>query len=240
MSRPLLLDLFCGAGGAGMGYHRAGWHVVGVDKAPQPNYPFDFIRADALDFLSRLISQPEPLIYGGTELRFVAAHASPPCQFYSDMSNCRPGLADDYPDLVGPTRELLKQTGLPWVMENVDGSGLLTQSSLFEDLHGITLCGHMFGLKLYRHRLFESNVALSEPHHPRHITPGGKAGHWKPGEIISVSGNCTPIALAREAMGIDWMTRDELSESIPPAYTEHIGRQLIAEIKEVCGVPLST
>lgn len=202
-----------------MGYHRAGFDVVGVDLAPQPNYPFTFYRGDALDFVRD--HWPD----------FAAIHASPPCQYYSAMSVCRPGLADAYPDLVAPTRDELQATGLPWVMENVEGSGLTTQPTLDGELHGITLCGHMFGLRLYRHRLFESNVPLIEPAHPRHLIPGGKAGHWKPGEIISVSGNCSPIALAREAMGIDWMPRNELAESIPPAYAEHIGRQIMTAIE---------
>jgi DNA (cytosine-5)-methyltransferase 1 len=223
VSRPILLDAYCGAGGAARGYMDAGFYVVGVDLHPQPNYCGDrFVQADALEFLSEVTA-------GWCD----AIHASPPCQHYSEMSHCRPGLAEDYPDLVGPTRELLQQTGLPWVMENVEGSGLLSQPSLYGDLSGITLCGHMFGLKLYRHRLFESSVSLAEPPHPRHITPGGAAGHWKPGEIISVSGNCYPIALAREAMGIDWMTRDELAESIPPAFTHFIGNQLLQAIEVV-------
>lgn len=224
MSRPLLLDLFCGAGGVAMGYYRAGFDVVGVDIAPQPNYPFALIQDDALDYLGST---------GRPGEWWDAVHASPPCQFYSDMSACRPGLAEDYPDLVAPTRDLLIKTGLPWVMENVEGSALLSQPTLDGDLFGITLCGHMFGLKLYRHRLFESNIPLVEPPHPRHLTPGGKAGHWKPGEIISVSGHCGPIALAREAMGIDWMSSDELAESIPPAYTEYIGAQLLDAVWSV-------
>ena len=221
--RPLLLDLFCGAGGAAMGYHRAGFEVVGVDIKEQPNYPFLFIRDDALEFAKALARQP------GNDL--AALHASPPCQHYSAMSGCRPGLSEEYPDLVAPTRRLLQEIGLPWVMENVAGSGLLTQSSLFGELHGITLCGHMFGLKLYRHRLFESNIPLTEPAHPRHLVPGGRAGHWRPGEIISVSGHFNNAELAREAMGIDWMTSDELAESIPPAFTEYIGAQLLQAIE---------
>jgi DNA (cytosine-5)-methyltransferase 1 len=213
--RPLLLDLFCGAGGAAAGYYRAGFDIVGVDINAQPNYPFHFLQYDVSNYL-----KTAPL--GGV----AAIHASPPCQFYSDMSACRPGLAAEYPDLIAPTRELLQRTGLPWVMENVEGSTLVAQPSL-DGSYGITLCGHMFGLKLYRHRLFESSIPLVEPPHARHLIPGGKAGHWKQGEIISVSGNCSPIKLAREAMGIDWMTRTELAEAVPPAYTEYIGTQLL-------------
>jgi DNA (cytosine-5)-methyltransferase 1 len=223
VSRPLLLDLYCGAGGAAMGYHRAGFDVKGYDLNPQPHYPFKFVQTDAMAELRGMLR------YGTGNV--VAIHASPPCQFYSAMSNCRPGLAAEYPDLVEPTRDLLQQIGLPWVMENVEGSGLASQPTLDGELDGITLCGHMFGLKLYRHRLFESNMQLTEPPHPKHIVPGGRAGHWKPGEIISVSGNCAPIALSRQAMGIDWMPRAGLAESIPPAYTEHIGSQLMAQIK---------
>jgi len=208
---PRLLDLFCGAGGAAMGYHRAGFDVVGVDINPQPNYPFEFHQADAMTY---------PLD------GFDAVCASPPCQRYSGMSACRPGLSDDYPDLVEATRARLQASGLPWIIENVPGSPVLKHSGLF-DLHGIELCGHMFGLELYRHRHFESSVHLWQPDHPRHLVPGAKAGHWRPGEIISVSGNCSPIALARSAMGIDWMNRSELSEAIPPAYTEYIGAQLL-------------
>lgn len=207
--RPLLLDLFCGAGGAAMGYHRAGFDVVGVDIAPQPNYPFEFHQADALEYLR------------GMGPRFAAVHASPPCQRYSAMSACRPGLAGDYPDLVAPTRDLLMRTGLPWVIENVPGSPLENP---------ITLCGHMLGLELYRHRLFESNIALQQPPHPRHVKPASRAGHWNPGTIMSVSGHVAPIAVARAAMGIDWMSRAELAESIPPAYTEYVGRQLAGVI----------
>lgn len=210
--RLRLLDLFCGAGGAGMGYHRAGFEVVGVDIEPQPRYPFEFVQGDALDYLFR---------YGA---EFDAIHASPPCQRFSAMSNCRPGLAGDYPDLIAPTRELLIDLGPPYVIENVPGA------PLYDDA---TLCGQMFGLPLYRHRIFESAFDLDQPAHPEHIIPASKAGHWKPGTIISVSGHVAPIALAREAMGIDWTTREELAEAIPPAYTDFIGAQLLAHIKEM-------
>ena len=193
-----------------MGYHRAGFEVVGVDIAPQKNYPFEFHQADAVHFLAEHWRD------------FDAVHASCPCQRFSAMSTCRPGLADEYPDLIAPVRNLLDLTGLPYVMENVPGSPLRPD---------LVLCGHMFGLALYRHRVFESNVFMWQPAHVNHTLPASRAGHWKPGTIMSISGHVSPIAKAREAMGIDWMRRDELAESIPPAYTEHIGAQLLAHIE---------
>jgi DNA (cytosine-5)-methyltransferase 1 len=195
VSRPRLLDLFCGAGGAAVGYHRAGFDVVGVDIAPQRNFPFLFVQGDALEFLAE---------HGHG---FDAVHASPPCQHYSGMSNCRPGLAAEYPDLIGPTRDALIATGKPWVIENVPGSPLRKD---------LVLCGCMVGLDLW------------QPDHPRHTRPGSRAGHWKPGQIISISGHCAPIAEARRAMGIDWMNRHELAESIPPAFAEYVGVALLA------------
>lgn len=225
--RPLLLDLFCGAGGAAVGYHRAGFRVIGVDTNPQPNYPFEFYQADALEVLG----------YGGQWVsQFQAVHASPPCQRYSAMSACRPGLSAQYPDLIGPTRDLLTGPGwmnTPYVIENVPRAAKWMKSP-------ITLCGQMFGLNLYRHRLFESNTHLWQPEHPKHVITGSKAGHWEPGTIMSISGHVSPIAEAKRAMGIDWMSRNELAESIPPAYTEYIGHQLIAAIEEVEDVSLSS
>ena len=212
-SRPKLLDLFCCAGGAGMGYHRAGFEVVGVDIDPQPRYPFEFHQGDALHYLAEHWQE------------FDAVHASPPCQPFSAMSACRPGLAEEYPDLVAATRNLLDLTGLPYVIENVP------RSPLRPDL---VLCGQMFGLELYRHRIFETNapeVLMAQPEHPRHVVPASRAGHWKPGTIMSVSGHVSPIAVAKQAMGIEWMTRDELAESIPPAYTEWIGARLLEHIR---------
>ena len=139
------------------------------------------------------------------------------------MTACRPGLSDSYPDLIGATRSLAQLTGLPYVIENVSGAPIRPD---------VMLCGHMFGLRLYRHRLFEASVFLWQPSHPRHRTRASRAGHWEPGTIISVSGNCAPIAEARVAMGIDWTNRDELGEAIPPAYTEFVGRQLLAHLAE--------
>ena len=215
--KPRLLDLFCSAGGASMGYHRAGFEVVGVDIEQQPNYPFEFHRADALEFLANHAAE------------FDALAGSPPCQRYSQMSNCRVGVAGRYPALVDAVRAAFAASGLPWVIENVAGAGLAEQPDLL-GANGLLLCGAMFGADLYRHRMFESSVPLSQPHHPPHLIPASKAGHWQPGSVISVAGNCSPIALAREVMGIDWMTRAELAESIPPAFTEFIGEQLLAHI----------
>ena len=198
------------------GYDRAGFDVTGVDVLPQPNYPFRFVQADAVTF---------PLD------GFDAVSGSPPCQGYSAMTGCRPGLAGEYPQLIDVMRRRFEAWGGPWVLENVVGSGLAAQGDLF-GASGLLLCGQMFGLPLYRHRLFETSFPVAAPHHPRHLIPASKAGHWEPGTIISVAGNCAPIEMARHAMGdVDWMTRDELAESIPPAFAEHIGRALLAAIE---------
>lgn len=185
-----------------MGYRQAGFNVTGVDLHLQPRYPFRFIQADALT-----------VDLSG----FDAIHASPPCQRYSRMVNCRPGLSEDYPDLIGPIRKRLIEQGTPWVIENVPGSPLLNP---------VMLCGAMFGRQLYRHRLFESTLALAVPPHPRHVIPASRAGHWVPGTVFSVSGNCSPVSIANDIMGIDWMIRTELVESIPPYFTEYLGKQL--------------
>lgn len=202
-----ILDLFCGAGGSAWGYHLAFPDAVitGFDINPQPNYPFKFYQADVMEL--------DPDIFPSFDL----IHASPPCQGYSAMSTCRPGLSDRYPKLIEPVRERLQLYNTPYVIENVPGAPLKTP---------VELCGHMFGLRLYRHRLFETSFPVSEPLHSPHVIPASKAGHWEPGTIMSVAGHVSPIVLAREAMGIDWMTRDELVEAVPPAYTEWIGLQL--------------
>lgn len=201
MSKPRLLDLFCGAGGCSVGYSRAGFEVVGVDIKPQPRYPFEFHQADALTF---------PLE------GFDAIHASPVCKRYSTMSAVRVGLADTHPDQIPAVRERLQLTGLPYIMENVPNAPLLRGSQI--------LCGQMFELGVIRHRRFETNFPWMAPlHHSRHapghlciVGHGGPANQrrWK-------------VADARIAMAIDWMSRDELCESIPPAFTEFIGRQLM-------------
>jgi len=223
--KPALLDLFCGAGGAAMGYYRAGFDVVGVDNRPMPRYPFEFRQADALEFLAE----------HGRE--FDAIHASPPCQAYSVLRRANPDA--EYPDLIGPIRELLTQTGLPWVIENVPGAPLR---------HSIILCGSMFGLgsgerQLRRHRLFETNFPVLQQAICRHqgeaigVYGGGPTGRYtfengaKKDYYNRRGGYQGRIDEKREAMGIDWMTGRELSQAIPPAYTEFIGKQLFDYLK---------
>lgn len=222
--RPKLLDLFCGAGGCAMGYHRAGFDVVGVDARPQPRYPFTFVQADALGWLSqRLIAYR----YDGCGFPYSVIHASPPCQRYTRLSAIHG--KSQHPDLLARTREALQwareETGCHWAIENVCGAPM----SPF----AVTLCGLMFGLRVVRHRLFESSLLLFAPPHPPHGRGGRftqRRGVYDRGErgLVTVAGNNFCPAVAREAMGIDWMTGRELSQAIPPAFTEFVGRQLAA------------
>ena len=210
-----ILDLFCCAGGAGWGYHLAGFDVVGVDIDPQPNYPFEFHQADALKYLLEHHDE------------FDAFHASPPCQAFTNAQKIQ---KNDHPDYVTAIRaafqliSISSETKKPWVIENVPGSPLVDP---------VELCGAMFdGLGTYRHRLFESNVRIAAPIHPKHLVPTTKMGRApREGEFMHVVGNFSGVAKAREAMGINWMTRDELRESIPPAYTEHVGHFLIGQLR---------
>lgn len=214
--RPRLLDLFSKAGGCSMGYHRAGFDVVGVDIEPQPRYPFEFHQGDALAFL---------IEYGH---EFDAFAASPPCQAHSNAQRIQ-GRA--HKDFIREVRALFRATGKPYVIENVEGAPLHDP---------IVLCGAMFpGLRTYRHRLFEANFPIRVPPHPEHVFPNTKMGRPpQPGEFMHVVGNFSGVPQAKVAMGIDWMTRDELREAIPPAYTEHIGRQLFAAVTGAAeGVP---
>ena len=220
--KPRLLDLFCGAGGASMGYSKAGFEVVGVDIAPQPHYPFEFHQGDALEILRN----PLPLEWA---VGFVAIHASPPCQAYTVAANIH-GVGS-HPDLLPRTRELLETTGLSWVIENVPGAPMRAD---------VICCGLAFGLGVKRHRWFESNMPLwAAP-----ACPPGHPGDWvtvfghtvlERGHVIGKAKGGGPsirhkhlgVDRGREAMGIDWMNRNELSQAIPPAYTEFIGKQLL-------------
>lgn len=218
-----------------MGYYRAGFDVIGLDIVPQPNYPFPMILTDAPSWISINWWLIAPSSDDNEGYGFNAVHASPPCQRWSAMSSCRPEIRRQYPDLIAPTRALLDDHArVPWVIENVPGAPLLDP---------VTLCGHMFGYELYRHRLFEAGGGvgvrgytdwkLRAPEHPKHVKPGSRAGHWEPGSIISVSGHCAPMWLARKEMGgVDWMNRAELAESIPWYYTHHIGQQMLQQIRD--------
>jgi len=210
-----ILDLFCKAGGAGWGYHLAGFDVVGVDIEPQPNYPFEFHQMDALEYLRR------------TRLAmYDVIHASPPCQAYSVTASLH---RNEYAELVDVVRDRLDQSGLPYVIENVVGAPLRNAT---------LLCGSSFGLGVRRHRLFETKpMLLGAPPCAHHLQPepvdvtgtGGPRLGARPGG----GGNSRKprnLAHAREVMGIDWMTRRELSEAIPPAYTEWIGVRLLEHL----------
>jgi DNA (cytosine-5)-methyltransferase 1 len=229
-----LLDLFCKAGGAGMGYHRAGFEVVGVDIESQPRYPFEFIQDDALEYVR---------LHGH---EFDAIHASPPCQRFTRMKAM--WNAKQHKDWLTPTRDALQALDNPWVMENVEGAPMDNP---------IVLCGSMFGLftnagaELRRHRLFEiSGFGMLVPpcnhFYWSDSVIGIYGGHGRDRRrtisVVGHSGNKGSrsrdrdsrgfnVEARREAMGIDWMTGEELSQAIPPAYTEYIGKQLIEAIK---------
>ena len=233
MSRPRLLDLYCCAGGAAMGYHLAGFDVVGVDIAFQKNYPFEFHQADALEFLAA----------HGHE--FDAIHASPPCQTYSRTKTLH---SNEHPDLVGPTREALDATGKPWVIENVVGAPLINP---------LCLCGSEFDmiapdvdgvpLKMIRHRLFESNVPLEGNGGCRHrndiqtASAYGAGGGWTPRHRDNPDrrgGYIPHIDVLRELLNVHWTNKHELSQVVPPVFAEHIGKQLMAHLRSgVAPVP---
>jgi hypothetical protein len=200
--RPRLLDLFCGAGGAAVGYHRAGFDVVGVDLVDQPRYPFTFIREDALAVL-RLVADG----FGGYD----AVHASPPCQHYANVTRWR-GDVDDHPDLIGEVHERFMSLPVPWIIENV------RTVELFADL---MLCGSQFGLPVRRHRYFRCSFSV-----PVLVEP---CSHRASDHSFDHGAKQTE-AVYRDAMGCGWMTVAESREAIPPAYTEWIGARLLAHL----------
>lgn len=233
--RPVLVDLYCSAGGATRGYQNAGFYVIGVDKVPQPNYCGDaFVCMDALAFLRLLIAG------GGTwnGRRVVAAHASPPCQAdLRGLASANAALGRDYAheSLTDATRALLLELGVPYVIEQPQQGARLRAPVVY--------CGTSFGLPVYRHRQFECSVLLLVP--PCEHDRQREAKYWtgygtdwggpkererarKLAKVVQVYGNGGDRELWPAALGIDWMTPDELTQAIPPAYTEHIGRQLLA------------
>ena len=208
MSRPRLLDLFSGAGGAAEGYHRAGFDVVGVDIKPQPRYPFEFVQADALEVLRALADGGTS---GGYRLAdFAAIHTSPVCLTFARVTDWR-GSRAIYPDTLTPALEILGRVSTPWVVENV------TEAPLRAD---ILLCGSQFGLRVQRHRKFQTGnwftFDLMPPCCHRDLLPFEHKGE----------------RAYADAMGCDWMSNREARQAIPPAYTEYIGAALLEAIRE--------
>jgi DNA (cytosine-5)-methyltransferase 1 len=234
MSAPKMLDLFSSAGGAGVGYSHAGFEVYAVDIDPQPNNPFQFLQADAIETLQLILGGSGVTFRNGETLYlsdFAAIHASPPCQSFLSLGkvNKALGRAYEYPNLIGPTRELLIATGLPYVIENVSDARA-------ELIAPVRICGTALGLPLRRHRLFESNLpitGLACAHHKftekRYWTSWRPNGEVRLSTVVQVYGNGGNQHEWPAAMGIDWMTAHEMAEAIPPAYTELIGSQLLRE-----------
>jgi hypothetical protein len=199
--RPPLLDAYSCAGGAGFGYHLAGFDVTGLDNRPQPHYPFKFIQADALELLADrdFLAQ------------FAAIHASPPCQHKARVTAWR-GNRDDHPDLLTPTLALLAETDIPWIVENVPEAGLRAD---------YRLCGTQFGLPVRRHRDFQrGNWSAYE------LMPGCQC-YRNPSLLPFMHKGERAFA---GAMGCTWMSKEEARQAIPPAMTEHIGRQLLEHL----------
>ena len=209
-----LLDLYCKAGGASKGYQLAGFEVVGVDIKKQKRYPYEFIQADCLELMKDMEFLKS----------FDVIAASPPCQTHSITQHLRnaQGKSTDKIDLIPQTREALVASGKPYVIENVPGSPLINP---------IQMCGSHFGLKVRRHRRFESNLPLvgSSCKHKEQGKPVGVYGSMRD-EIPKGGHTAKTIEEAREAMGIDWMIWGELVEAIPPVYTQEIGKQLLSLI----------
>jgi DNA (cytosine-5)-methyltransferase 1 len=227
VSRPKLLDLFCCEGGAALGYDRAGWDVLGVDLDPRfaKRYPFQFVTADAIEFVTLFSHE------------FDAIHASPPCQHASIATS---GIdRSRYPHLIEPTRAALIASGLPYIIENVKGAALRNP---------LTLCGSMFDLtatdddgtpvRLERHRLFESNILLSAPRpdfHDKAVQVAGSYGGARRDKVearqVRHGGYVPSIPVQQRLLGIDHMTQHGMHQSLPPAYTEWLGAQLLAHIE---------
>jgi len=238
--RPRLLDLFCGGGGAAMGYYYAGFQPYGIDNQPQPHYPFPFLCMDALEAIDRLL-RGEGLTFSNGEtlylVDFAAIHASPPCQYYSRLRHL-PWLKDKkYWRSIPPTRNALLKTGLPFIIENVE-------DALIDMPDSIILCGRMFDLPIYRHRRFEAYpFLLLQPPHQKHtgVIAAGRAsiarrysqntsssvGCIREISRNTIAGHIGGVERARQAMQIDWMNQKEISQAVAPALTKFCGIYLL-------------
>ncbi|MFD0405533.1 SAM-dependent methyltransferase [Kitasatospora sp. NPDC127116] len=210
--RPVLVDFYCCQGGATHGYQQAGYYVIGVDLDDQPRYCGNaFIQGDALTVLAAAAAW--------ITANAAAVHGSPPCQGYSDAQVLQ---GNDHPMLIAPTRDAFNQLGVPWVIENVPGA----KPHMIDP---IVLCGQMFGHRTYRDRLIEAGggLVLDQPHHPSHDLPITQMGRPRiPGQMAHYVGNFSGVADARDDLGVPWMNRDGIRESIPPSYARWIGQQI--------------
>jgi hypothetical protein len=240
VSKPILIDLYCCAGGATKGYQRAGFYVIGVDRDPQPNYCGDaFVQMDALDFLAALAQFGQVHVpgYGILRLADIAAfHGSPPCQAHTALTkgNRERGWEDEHVDLIPETRDFFEWFGLPYVIENVQGAPLRRD---------LTLCGEMFGLAVIRHRYFElGGWSMEQPEHVEHRgrVAGMRHGEWFEGPYFAVygdGGGKGSIEQWEQAMGIDWVKKGDIkarrrtiAEAIPPAYAAFVGYGLMEHL----------
>jgi DNA (cytosine-5)-methyltransferase 1 len=208
-------DLGCGVGISSDGYAQAGLSLTGFDIEPQPGYPYEFHQADMMD----------------VDLgQFDFVHVGPPCQRWSKMTNCRPGLAATYPDLISPMRVRLAAAGVPYVIENVEGAPLRNP---------VWLCGLMFGKLLHRHRGFEAGNGFAVPplHHPAHTVRASKAGHWEEGTVMSIAGHIAPVAKARELMGVTrYVPRESLVEAAPAFMTAYIAAHAMTYLSQAAAL----
>lgn len=224
MEQPLLIDFFCGPGGAARGYADAGFRVIGIDIDPQPSYPYEFIQADALEAMDQLIGTGE---FAGIKLSEVAAfHGSPPCQRFSSLTSCRlreKGLTpeSEHPDLIDPTRQRFMRSGLPYIIENVQGSTVNPT---------VILCGSMFGKRIWWHRLFETNFPVTAPAPCDHsFTPMNPFARKNHAAMMKEFPGQAPETVMAKEKGIDpaWMAYKERRQAVPLYYTEYIGRTLL-------------
>jgi DNA (cytosine-5)-methyltransferase 1 len=211
-------DFGCGAGISSDGYAGAGFRVTGFDNDPKvaDYYPYEFVLADMRDITPEYLAA-----------NFDLGHLGAPCQRWSKMCSCRPELRAKYPDLITPVRPVLQASGLPYVIENVEGSPLVDP---------VWLCGFMFGKELYRHRGFETGNGLVLPplHHPPHVKRASKAGHWEEGTVMSIAGHVAPIAMARDLMGMTrYVPREQLTEAAPAYYTAYVAAHAMAHLSRV-------
>lgn len=222
----LAVDLCCKAGGTSMGLWQAGFEMIGIDKEPQPNYPFQFILADATELDPRWLYDIADFL-----------SLSPPCQYYSTTA-FRSGDKEKYPALIPPLRDLALSTGLPYMLENVENARK-------HMLSPVCICGSGLGLRVRRHRLFESNLHIAgiqydhewQDYSQMYEVYVGRefSGYRKTGVVPAYGGG--QMVGGRDhfyrsvAMGIDWMTTAELNEAIPPSYAAHLGRQVLKLIR---------